>query len=59
VAGKLPTMTAEFVARRIVEESSRHHRTVTLRWLDRLINVAGLYLPWLTDRLMERMYRTS
>jgi short-subunit dehydrogenase len=59
VAGKLPTMSAEFVARRIVGESGRRHRTVTLRWLDRLINLSGLYLPWLMDRIMERVYRTS
>lgn len=59
VASKLPTMEASFVALRIVEESSLRNRTVTLRWLDRVINIAGLYAPWIMDRVMERMYRTS
>jgi len=58
VAGKLPTMTAEFVARRIVEESSRRHRTVTLRLIDRLIIFAGLYAPWIMDRVLGRVYHS-
>jgi len=58
VGGKLPTMSAAFVARRIVQESTRRRRTVTLRWFDRLITFAGTYLPWLMDRLVARFYRT-
>jgi short-subunit dehydrogenase len=58
VASRLPTMQPEFVARRIVQESARHRRTVTLRWLDRLITFSGQYLPWIMDRLMARFYRS-
>ncbi|MEP7290117.1 MAG: SDR family NAD(P)-dependent oxidoreductase [Chloroflexota bacterium] len=59
VAGKLPTMTAQFVAQRIFEEAHRNHRTVTLRLIDRLINFGGLYLPRLTDRLLGRVYKAK
>src|SRR5207245_11123241 len=55
---KLPTMSATFVARRIVPESTRRRRTLTLRWFDRLINIAGVYFPWIMDRVVERFYRT-
>ncbi len=55
---RIPTMSAAFVARRIVQESDRRRRTVTLRWFDRLINIAGLYFPWIMDRIVERFYRT-
>ncbi len=58
VAGKLPTMSAEFVARRIVAESGRRNRTVTLRWIDRLIIIVGLYLPWIMDRVLARVYKS-
>jgi short-subunit dehydrogenase len=59
VASRLPTMQPEFVARRIVQESARRRRTVTLRWLDRLITFSGQYLPWIMDRLMARFYRST
>ncbi len=58
VAGKLPTMDAAFVARRIVQESSRHRRTVVLRNIDRLIIFGGMFLPQLADRITERIYKT-
>src|SRR5207253_1833205 len=38
VAGKLPTMSADFVAQRIVQEVGKRHRSITLRPLDKLIN---------------------
>jgi 3-hydroxy acid dehydrogenase / malonic semialdehyde reductase len=55
---KIPSMSAAFVARRIVQESTRRRRTVTLRWFDRLINVAGVFFPVIMDRIVERFYRT-
>jgi short-subunit dehydrogenase len=58
VGSRIPTMQPEFVARRIVQESFCRRRTVTLRWLDRLINFSGLYLPWIMDRVMARFYRS-
>jgi len=57
VAGKLPTMSADYVARCLVRESMRHRRTVTLRLLDRLIVAAGQFAPWITDTLIGRMYK--
>jgi short-subunit dehydrogenase len=59
VASKMPTMTPEFVAERIVKESTRRRRTVILRWPDRIIVLVGTFLPWIMDRIMERIYRTS
>ncbi len=59
VASKVPTMTSEFVAQRIVQESSRRRRTVTLRWLDRLILFAGTFFPWVMDRILQRVYKTT
>jgi short-subunit dehydrogenase len=59
VVEKLPTMTAEYAAQRIVNEVGRKHRDVTLRLLDRLINMVGLYFPRLMDRIMTRVYRVK
>jgi short-subunit dehydrogenase len=59
VVEKLPTMTAAYAAERIVSEVGRTHRDVTLRLLDRLINIAGLYFPSLMDRIMTRVYRVK
>lgn len=59
VALKLPTMDTAYVARRIVIESGRRRRTVTLRWIDRLINFGGVFLPWIMDRVLARVYRTE
>lgn len=59
VAGKLPTMTADYAATRIVAQIGRRNRTVTLRWLDRLINFGGLYFPRVMDRILERVYRSG
>jgi short-subunit dehydrogenase len=56
VAGKLPTMTAAWAAERIIRQIGRKNTIVTLRWLDRLINAVGVYLPRLMDRIMERIY---
>jgi hypothetical protein len=50
-------MTAEFVARRIVQESGRRRRTVVLRPLDRLLVFGGAFFPQLVDRIMARIYR--
>ncbi len=58
VGTRIPTMSAEFVAQRIVRETTRRRRTVVLRWFDRLINIAGMYFPWIMDRVVERFYRT-
>ena len=58
VGSRIPTMKPDFVARRIVQESTRCRRTVTLRWLDRLINFSGAYLPWIMDRVIANFYRT-
>jgi short-subunit dehydrogenase len=53
----LPTMATAYVARCIVRETTRRRRTVTLRWFDRMLIVAGMYLPWIMDRIAARMYR--
>jgi short-subunit dehydrogenase len=57
VASKLPTMETDFVARRIVTESGRRRRTVTLRLIDRAITFAGLFFPWIMDRVLARVYK--
>ncbi len=57
VASKLPTMTAEFAAARIVHASYQRRRTIVLRPIDHLINWMGLLLPWLSDRVLARFYR--
>lgn len=57
VANKLPTMTAEYAASRIMQEVGRKHRTVTLRWLDHVINFVGVFFPPVMDRILERVYR--
>jgi short-subunit dehydrogenase len=54
---RLPTMKTDYVARCIVRESLRRRRSVSLRVWDRLTNMAGLYFPWFTDRLLARIYR--
>lgn len=57
VAQKLPTMTAEFVARCIVRESTRRRADVTIRWLDRLTVFAATYFRWIIDRITRRIYK--
>ena len=57
VASKLPTMSAEYAAERIVRATDQHRRTITLRPLDRLIMWMGIYLPWVSDRVLERFYK--
>ena len=58
VFSRLPTMSADYVARCIIRETTRHRRTVTLRWLDRLALAGGMFVPWLVDRIAGRIYRT-
>jgi short-subunit dehydrogenase len=57
VAGGLPNMPTDYVARCIVRESNRRRRAVTLRLVDRAINFAGLYAPWIMDRVLARVYK--
>jgi 3-oxoacyl-[acyl-carrier protein] reductase len=59
VAGKLPTMKPEYVARRIVGEVGKRHRTVTLRLIDHVINFAGTFFPSIMDRILEMVYKTK
>jgi short-subunit dehydrogenase len=54
---RMPTMRTEYVARCIAHTVKRRRRTLTLRWFDRAIVFAGLYAPWLMDRLTARFYR--
>lgn len=58
VASKLPTMTAEYVAQRLVQTVNRQRRTLTLRWLDRLTCFIGAYFPGVMDRIMTRIYQS-
>jgi short-subunit dehydrogenase len=59
VASKLPTMTPEFVAHRLVILSRLRRREVILRPVDRVIVFIGVFFPWIMDRIMERIYRSS
>src|SRR5258708_29458362 len=52
VVEKLPTMAAEYAAARIVNAVGRKHREVTLRLLDRLINLSGRVFSSVLDRTM-------
>jgi short-subunit dehydrogenase len=54
---RMPTMHTEYVARRITRAVTRRRRTLTLRWFDRALIAAGLYAPWLMDRLTARFYK--
>lgn len=56
VAQRLPTMTPEKVAGQIVRAMEGKRRTMILRWIDRLVVVAGKFLPWITDRILTRVY---
>ncbi len=57
VAHRVPGMPAEQVANSIVRATTQRRRTVTLRWIDRAIVVAGAYAPWLMDRVLGRVYK--
>jgi short-subunit dehydrogenase len=57
VASKLPTMTTEYAAERIVKATDQRRRTITLRLIDYLIIWMGLYVPWISDRVLERFYK--
>ncbi|MBX3063087.1 MAG: SDR family NAD(P)-dependent oxidoreductase [Anaerolineae bacterium] len=57
VAGKLPTMTAEFAAARIVQATRQRRRSIVLRPVDHLIDWMGMFVPWFSDRLLARVYR--
>jgi short-subunit dehydrogenase len=57
VAGRLPTMTPEYVAARILRAADQRHRSVTLRLIDHAIMAAGLLFPHIMDRVLARVYR--
>ncbi|GAB4569944.1 MAG: SDR family oxidoreductase [Anaerolineae bacterium] len=57
VASKLPTMSAEYVARRIVRAASQRKRAVILRPIDFAFVLAAVLLPGLLDRLQKAVYR--
>jgi hypothetical protein len=57
VASKFPTMSAEKVAAQIVWAMERRKRTIVIRPLDKLIVLGGRFAPWLTERLLYRVYR--
>jgi short-subunit dehydrogenase len=57
VASKMPTMQPDYVARRIVATTTRRRRTITLRLYDYLIDYAGVFFPWIMDRVLLRFYK--
>ncbi|MBX3081085.1 MAG: SDR family NAD(P)-dependent oxidoreductase [Anaerolineae bacterium] len=57
VASKLPTMSAEYAASQIVRATDQRRRTITLRLIDRLIMWMGIFVPWISDRVLERFYK--
>lgn len=57
VASKLPTMSAEYAASRIVRATDQRRRTITLRLIDRLIMWMGIFVPWISDRVLEQFYK--
>lgn len=57
VAGKVPRMQAEVVARKIVWASTRHKRIVVLRPLDWAFILAATLLPGMLDRLQRTVYQ--
>ncbi len=57
VASKVPTMTPEKVASQIVWAMERRKRSIIMRPIDRLIVMGGRFLPWVTDRILYRVYR--
>jgi short-subunit dehydrogenase len=57
VAGGLPTMTAEFVADRIIAAVDRRQARLTLRPVDHLIMLGGALFPAIMGRILVRVYR--
>lgn len=57
VASKLPTMTAEQVAQRIVWASTRRRRAVIMRPLDTLFVLGATFAPGVMDRLQKAVYK--
>lgn len=57
VAAWLPTMSAETVARRIVQTTDHPRRVVVLRLIDRVYLLAATLAPGLLDDLQWRVYR--
>ncbi len=57
VAGRIPIMKAETVARRIVRASRQRQRCVVMRLLDRLFILGGTFVPGLIDRLQRIVYK--
>ncbi len=58
-APRLPMMTPEYVAERIVRAVERNHGTVTLRPFDRMIVLINQFLPKLVARRALRQYKPS
>ncbi len=56
VASRWPTMTPQQVAGGIALALERKPRTMTLRWIDRLVLWGGRWFPALTDRILARVY---
>lgn len=56
-ASTLPTMSADYVAERLYNVVGTDKRSLTLRPIDHLINFMGTFLPWVTDRLLARIYQ--
>jgi hypothetical protein len=50
-------MSADYAASRIIHATDRRRRTLTLRPLDSLIMWMGVFLPQLSDRVLERFYK--
>jgi short-subunit dehydrogenase len=57
VARGLPTMSAEFVARRIVGATGHRQRTLVLRPLDFGFILAATLVPSLLDRILKAVYK--
>lgn len=57
-APRLPTMTPDFVAERIVRAVEQKQRTLVLRPFDRLIMLANALLPEFMGRRAMRQYKT-
>lgn len=57
-SGRIPVMTSEYVAERIVDAAlGRTRSELALRWTDRLIVWVSAIAPGLIGRLAERQYR--
>ena len=50
-------MSAEYAASQIVRATDQRRRTITLRLIDRLIMWMGIFVPWISDRVLEQFYK--